>query len=103
MPYYRGTKSHLRKMDSAADEQQASASSTFPDVLITEKDRDRVRRPHDDPIVIECKVANQLVGRILIDIGSSSDIISYKCLQKLKYKPSSMHPVPTPWLVLGVE
>ena len=38
------------------DDEQAEASSSFPDVLITEKDRGSVHRPHDDPVVIECKV-----------------------------------------------
>ena len=99
-PTIRGTKSHLRKMDKDDDE-QAEASSSFPDVLITEKDRGSVRRPHDDPVVIECKVANQLVGRILIDTGSSSDIISLRCLQKLKYNVSSMHPVTHPLVGFG--
>ena len=60
-----------------------------------------MHRPHDDPVVIECKVANQLVGRILIDTGSSSDIISLRCLQKLKYNVSSMHPVTHPLVGFG--
>ncbi|XP_021736290.1 uncharacterized protein LOC110702854 [Chenopodium quinoa] len=63
------------------------STDTFPEAIITEKDRGKVRRPYDDPIVIECKVANQKVGWILIDTRSSSDLISYKCLSKLKYKP----------------
>lgn len=76
-------------------------SGTFPDVLITEKDRGKVRRPHDDPVVIECKVANQLVGRILIDTGSSSDLIKYKCLSKLNYKLDSLHNVSHPLVGFG--
>src|SRR6187397_342734 len=72
------------------DDEQAEASSSFPDVIIPEKDRGKVRRPHDDPVVIECKVANQLVSRILIDTRSSSDLISLQCLSNLKYKPDSM-------------
>lgn len=66
-----GIKSHLRKMDKADDDGQTSDNDPFPDVLITDKDRGSVRRPHDDPVVIECKVINQLAGRILIDTGSS--------------------------------
>ena len=31
---------------------------------------------HDDPLVIELKVASALVYRILIDTGSSADIIT---------------------------
>ncbi|XP_021775992.1 uncharacterized protein LOC110739817 [Chenopodium quinoa] len=71
-PTIRGNKNYLRGLDvNSVDEGQAS-KDPFPEVIITEDDRGRVRRPHDDPVVIECKVANQRVGRILIDTGSSS-------------------------------
>ena len=33
----------------------------------------------------EMKVANLRVRRILIDTGSSSDIMSFNCLEKLKF------------------
>ncbi|XP_021770541.1 uncharacterized protein LOC110734711 [Chenopodium quinoa] len=100
-PTIRGTKDYDRRLDvSIVDEGQAS-KDTFPDVLITEKDRGKVRRPQDDPIVIECKIANQKVGRILIHTRSSSDLISQKCLAKLKYKPSSMTQVSHPLVGFG--
>ena len=63
----------------------ANAKFQFPEVMISDKDRGNVRTPHDDPLVVEMKVANMKVKRILIDTGSSSDIISYGCLRKLKY------------------
>ena len=96
----RGTKDNIRKLANSVAEGQAS-KDTFPEVLISEKDRGKVKRPHDDPIVIECKVANQRVGRILIDTGSLSDLISYQCLAKLKYKPSSMHKASHPLVGFG--
>ncbi|XP_021770723.1 uncharacterized protein LOC110734903 [Chenopodium quinoa] len=100
-PTIRGTRDYVRRLNvNTVDEGQAS-KDTFPDVLITEKDRGKVRRPHDDPIVIECKIANQKVGRILINTGSSSDLISHKCLAKLKYKPSSMTLVSHPLVKFG--
>src|SRR6187397_1777632 len=75
------------------DDEQAEASSSFPDVLITEKDRGSVRRLHEDPVVIECKVANQLVGQILIDTGSYFDNSSYKCLSKLDSLRDVSYPI----------
>lgn len=99
-PTIRGTKDNIRKLVNSVDEGQSSEYS-FPKVNISEKDRGEVRRPHDDPIVIECKIANQQVGRILIDTGSSSDLISYRCLEKLKYKPNSMHPASYPLVGFG--
>jgi len=44
-----------------------------------------IMAPFDDPVVIELKVARALVRRILIDIRNSTDIITWECLQKLKY------------------
>lgn len=46
-------------------------------------------------------MANQRVGRILIDTGSSSDLISNKCLAKLKYKTNCIHPVSHPLVGFG--
>ncbi|XP_021735522.1 uncharacterized protein LOC110702157 [Chenopodium quinoa] len=99
-PTIRGTKDNIRSLINSVDDGQTSKSS-FPEVHISEKDRGNVRRPHDDPIVAECKIANQRVGRILIDTGSSSDIISYQCLEKLKYKPSNMNQVTYPLVGFG--
>ncbi|XP_021743246.1 uncharacterized protein LOC110709340 [Chenopodium quinoa] len=89
-PTIRGKKDRLRKMVHYVDGGQAARKSASPEVIITEKERGEFRRPHDDLVVIECKVANQFVGRILINTGSSIDIISRKCLSNLKYRPGSM-------------
>ncbi|XP_021731506.1 uncharacterized protein LOC110698394 [Chenopodium quinoa] len=59
-PTIRGAKDNIRKLVNSVDEGQTS-KDTFPEVLISKKNRGQVRRPHDDPIVIECKVANQRV------------------------------------------
>jgi len=41
--------------------------------------------PHNDPLVVELKVASTLVPRILIDTRSSVDIITWNCLKRLKH------------------
>ncbi|XP_021776078.1 uncharacterized protein LOC110739905 [Chenopodium quinoa] len=91
-PTIRGTKDHVRKMVNSVDEGQTSAN-TFLQFVISKKDRGKVCRSHEDSIVIEFKVGNQKVGRILIDTGISSDIISWQCLSKLRYNLDSMHKV----------
>ena len=40
---------------------------------------------HNDPLVVEMKIASAIVWRILIDMGSSVSIITWDCLQKLMY------------------
>ncbi|XP_021739691.1 uncharacterized protein LOC110706082 [Chenopodium quinoa] len=100
-PTVRGNKDSIRKLDVNSANRGETAGTSFPEVIISEKDSGGVRRPRDDLIIIECKVANQRVGRILIDTGSSSDLISQKCLTKLKYRPESIHPVSHPLVGFG--
>ncbi|XP_021776350.1 uncharacterized protein LOC110740180 [Chenopodium quinoa] len=100
-PTVRGNKDNIRQLDVNSVNQGETSGNSFPEVIISEKDSGGVRRPHDDPIVIECKVANQRVGRILIDTGISSDLISHKCFTKLKYRPESIQPVSNPLVRFG--
>ncbi|XP_056698245.1 uncharacterized protein [Spinacia oleracea] len=55
----------------------------------------------DDPLVLEIKVANLRVKRVLVDTGSSSDIISLQCLQKLKHDARAIEKVFMP--LVGFE
>lgn len=52
-----------------------------------------VQVPHDDPLVVEVKVAHSNVKRVLIDSGSSADIITLQCLEKLKISKSDVQPL----------
>lgn len=81
-PIIRGEKDHVRQLVTIAD---IDVDKPFPEMTITEKDRGSVRTPNDDSVVIECKVANMRVEQIMVYTGSSSDIISWVCLTKLKY------------------
>ncbi|KAJ8436375.1 hypothetical protein Cgig2_032196 [Carnegiea gigantea] len=53
--------------------------------------------PHNDPLVVEMKIASIIVRRILISMGSSVDIITWDCLKKLTYLGrgivSLVHPI----------
>ncbi|XP_021718861.1 uncharacterized protein LOC110686553 [Chenopodium quinoa] len=100
-PTIRGNKDNIRQLDVNSVNKDETSGNSFPEVIISEKDSGGVRRPHDDPIVIKCKVANQRVGRILIDIGSSSDLISHKFLTKLKYRLESIQPLSHPLVGFG--
>lgn len=45
-------------------------------MVTSEQDRGKLKTPHDDTLVVEMKIENLRVRRILIDTGSSTDIIS---------------------------
>ncbi|XP_048493023.1 uncharacterized protein LOC125493597 [Beta vulgaris subsp. vulgaris] len=62
------------------------------EVVVNELDRGKLRTPHDEPLVVEMKIANLRVRRILIDTGSSTDIRSADCLLRLKFNDGDLVP-----------
>ncbi|XP_010695404.2 uncharacterized protein LOC104908051 [Beta vulgaris subsp. vulgaris] len=79
----RARKSHLQNLKHQVLEVKQSRSDC-PIMTFGESSRS-VSVPHDDTLVIELKVANSRVKRVLVDSGSSADIITLDCLKKLKY------------------
>ncbi|KAJ8436468.1 hypothetical protein Cgig2_000453 [Carnegiea gigantea] len=57
--------------------------------------------PHNDPLVVEMKVASAIVRKILIDTESFVDIITSNCLQKLTYPGRDSVPLVHPILGFG--
>ncbi|KAJ8426921.1 hypothetical protein Cgig2_010439 [Carnegiea gigantea] len=53
---------------------------TVPTMVFGAGEGLRFSFPHNDPLVVEMKMANVIVWRILIDTGSSIDIITWDCL-----------------------
>ncbi|XP_021727195.1 uncharacterized protein LOC110694328 [Chenopodium quinoa] len=62
----------------------------FLEVTVCEANRGKIRTPHYDPMVFILKVANLKVRRVLIDTGSSSDIISLAYLKILKFSEDAL-------------
>ncbi|KAJ8430519.1 hypothetical protein Cgig2_012918 [Carnegiea gigantea] len=54
--------------------------------------------PHNDPLVIEMKIASAIVRLILIDTGSSIDNITWDCLKKLMHPGRDIVPLVHPIL-----
>ena len=72
-----------------------------PTMVFGGEDAPRLATPHNDPLVVEMKIANALVRRILVDTGSSVDIITKDCLQKLSHPGRAVDPITTPVLGFG--
>ena len=51
------------------------------------------QHPHDDPLVIWAVVANKIVHRVLVDNGSSSDIIFESAFDKIGIEREKLEPV----------
>ena len=53
------------------------------------------QHPHDDPLVIRAVVANKTVHRVLVDNGSSADIIFASAFDKMGIGRENLEPVST--------
>jgi len=72
---------------------------TVPTMVLGGGEAPHFASPHNDPLVVEMKVASAIVRRILINMGSSMDIIIWDCLKKLSYPGRDI--VPPMHLILG--
>ena len=91
-------KAHLRSIRSA-DMGEVQSVSKMPrvDTTITFSDSDLegCQHPHDDPLVIRAIVANTTVHRVLVDNGSSADIIFASAFDKMGIGREKLEPVNT--------
>ena len=92
-------KAHLRSIRST-EIAEIQAVSKLPrlDTSITFSDSDLkgCQHPHDDPLVGRAVVANKTVHRVLIDNGSSVDIIFASAFDKMGIGREKLEPVNTP-------
>ena len=91
-------KAHLRSTRSA-DMGEIQAVSKLPriDTTITFSDSDLegCQHSHDDPLVVRAIKANTTVHRVLIDNGSSADIIFTSAFEKMGIGRERLEPVST--------
>ncbi|XP_021839404.2 uncharacterized protein [Spinacia oleracea] len=99
-PTMRGHKDYAKRLGQVMLSGKATAD-LFPKVEIGEADWRKIATPHDDPLVIELKIANLRVRRILVDTGSSSDIISLECLNWLQHDSSKIEKIHYPIIGFG--
>ena len=91
-------KAHLRSIRSAEmGEIQAVSKQPRLDITITffDLDLERCQHPHDNPLVVCAIVANTTVHRVLIDNGSSADIIFASAFDKMGIGRENLEPVNT--------
>ena len=91
-------KAHLRRIRSVEmGEIQAVSKLSRLDNTITFSDSylERCQHPHDDPLVVRAIVANTTVHRVLIDNGSSADIIFASAFGKMGIGREKLEPFNT--------
>ena len=91
-------KAHLRSIRSAEiAEVQAVSKLSRLDTSITFSDSnlEGCQHPHDNPLVIRAVVANKTIHRVLVDNGSSADIIFASTFDNMGIGRERMEPVST--------
>ena len=91
-------KAHLRSIRSAKiGEIQVVSKLPWLDTSITFSDSnlEGCQHPHDDPLVVRAIVANKTVHRVLVDNGSSADIIFASAFDKMGIGREKLEPVNT--------
>nr|XP_023911624.1 uncharacterized protein LOC112023237 [Quercus suber] len=89
-------KAHQRQVNSVYMIPQSKQRWTDQDMYFNEADAKGVKQPHNDPLVIMLTIEGFNTKRILIDNGSSADIIYLPAFQQLKLDPKKLRPFDTP-------
>ena len=67
-----------------------------PTINFTEEDAWRLQHPHDDALVINLSIADFNTRRVLVDNGSSVDILYYPAFQQIRIDKECLLPSDTP-------
>ena len=91
-------KAHLRNIRST-EIAEIQAVSKLPrlntSITFSDSDLEGCQHPHDDPLVVRAVMANKIVHRVLIDNGSSADIIFASSFDKMGIGREKLEPVNT--------
>ncbi|GFS34896.1 hypothetical protein Acr_00g0036670 [Actinidia rufa] len=93
-------KRHARSAFRSVEEEVYNLSSPCvsdqPPITFSSDDLRGLHLPHDDALVVSAVIANFNVQRILIDSGSSADILFISAFEKMKIGLDKLHPFHTP-------
>ena len=63
-----------------------------PNIVFSKRDGCGIRQPHDDPLVIMLRVEKFNIHRVLIDNGSSADVIYLPVFQQMELDKKRIRP-----------
>ncbi|KAK3033121.1 hypothetical protein RJ639_036480 [Escallonia herrerae] len=78
------------------EDREENAAITFSD-----EDSKDIQTPHDDPLVITLRTGNFDVKRVLIDNGSSAEILFYDAFKKMNIPTDRLRKMDTPLYVFS--
>ena len=72
-----------------------------PIIGFSEDDVRRLYHPHDDALVVSLRVGDYIVHRMLVDNGSSADILYYPAFQQMGINRARLTPTNVPLVGFG--
>ena len=70
-------------------------------IIFTNENARRLHHPHDNAIVITLVIVNYTTRRVLIDNGSSANILYYPAFQPMRINKELLRPVNVPLIGFG--
>ena len=64
-------------------------------IVFTDEDLATIKLPYVDPLVIKLRIGDVIVSQVLVDEGSSSDVIFWNALQRMGVVKELIQPVNT--------
>lgn len=65
-------------------------------ITFTERDLDNVQLPHSDALVVTLRIGPAFVKRVLVDQGSSAEVMYYSLFKTLKLNREELRPAKVP-------
>ncbi|KAG7584012.1 Ribonuclease H-like superfamily [Arabidopsis suecica] len=89
-------KQHERRTNSPVLKKARVIEEQLPEVTFSESETSQLDKPHDDALVITLDIAHCEVSRVLIDTGSSVDLIFLDTLTRMGISKQSIKGPPSP-------
>ena len=96
-------KTYLKVVQNVQLSGRSPRTNSMDDLAIsfTDEDAERIHHPHDDAIVITLLIADYTTRRVLVDNGSSADILYYPAFQQMRLGRDRLRPVCSPLIGFG--
>ncbi|XP_065617013.1 uncharacterized protein LOC136062168 [Quercus suber] len=96
-------KAYLKEVQSVQLSRRSPRAKSMDEqpITFTDEEAERIHHPHDDAIVIALLIADYTTRRVLIDNGSSADILYYPAFQQMRIGRDQLRPVHPPLVGFG--
>jgi len=71
--------SYIQRINLAEEDRPRKVNKDKLVIGFSKNDLFGVLYPHDDPLIVKFRIQDAMVSRVLIDKGSSTDIMFYSC------------------------